>query len=70
MQREEALRNGDYVRAEILNRPAEQYIGTIASYDKNNPLVQKLLENRKYITERTNLLLAASETEKILKTQY
>lgn len=67
MQREEALRNGDYVRAEILNRPAEQYIGTIASYDKNNPLVQKLLENRKYITERTNLLLAASETEKNIK---
>lgn len=67
MQCEEALRNGDYVRAEILNRPAEQYIGTIASYDKNNPLVQKLLENRKYITERTNLLLAASETEKNIK---
>lgn len=38
MQREEALRNGDYVRAEILNRPAEQYIGTIASYDKNDLL--------------------------------
>lgn len=67
MQREEALRNGDYVRAEILNRPAEQYIGTIASYDKNNSLVQKLLENRKYITERTNLILAASETEKNIK---
>lgn len=65
MQREEALRNGDYVRAEILNRPAEQYIGTIASYDKNDPTVQKLLEKRAYIAERTNLILAASETEKI-----
>ena len=30
MQREEALRNGDYVKAEILNRPAEKYIGTVA----------------------------------------
>lgn len=67
MQREEALRNGDYVRAEILNRPAEQYIGTIASYDKNDPTVQKLLEKRAYIAERTNLLLAASETEKNIK---
>ena len=67
MQREEALRNGDYVRAEILNRPAEQYIGTIASYDKNDPTVQKLLEKRAYIAERTNLILAASETEKNIK---
>lgn len=67
MQREEALRNGDYVRAEILNRPAEQYIGTIASYDKNDPTVQKLLEKRAYIAERTNLILAANETEKNIK---
>ena len=67
MQREEALRNGDYVRAEILNRPAEQYIGTIASYDKNDPTVQKLLEKRAYIAEITNLILAASETEKNIK---
>lgn len=67
MQREEALRNGDYVRAETLNRPAEQYIGTIASYDKNDPTVQKLLEKRAYIAERTNLILAASETEKNIK---
>lgn len=67
MQREEALRNGDYVRAEILNRPAEQYIGLVASYDKNDPAVQKLLEKRAYIAERTNLILAASETEKNIK---
>lgn len=67
MQREEALRNGDYVRAEILNRPAEQYIGLVASYDKNDPAVQKLLEKRAYIAEITNLILAASETEKNIK---
>lgn len=67
MQREEALRNGDYVRAEILNRPAEQYIGLVASYDKNDPTVQKLLEKRAYIAEITNLILAASETEKNIK---
>lgn len=69
MQREEALRNGDYVRAEILNRPAEQYIGlvVVASYDKNDPAVQKLLEKRAYIAEITNLILAASETEKNIK---
>lgn len=62
MQREEALRNGDYVRAEILNRPAEQYIGLVASYDKNDPAVQKLLEKRAYIAEITT-----SETEKNIK---
>lgn len=67
MQREEALRNGDYVKAEILNRPAEQYIGLVASYDKNDPAVQKLLEKRAYIAEITNLILAASETEKNIK---
>lgn len=67
MQREEALRNGDYVRAEILNRPAEQYIGLVASYDKNDPAVQKLLEKRAYIAEITNLILAASKTEKNIK---
>lgn len=67
MQREEALRNGDYVRAEILNRPAEQYIGLVASYDKNDPAVQKLLKKRAYIAEITNLILAASETEKNIK---
>lgn len=67
MQREEALRNGDYVRAEILNRPAEQYIGPVVSYDKNDPAVQKLLEKRAYISERTNLILAASEIEKNIK---
>ncbi len=67
MQREEALRNGNYVRAEILNRPAEQYIGLVASYDKNDPAVQKLLEKRAYIAEITNLILAASETEKNIK---
>lgn len=67
MQRGKALRNGDYVRAEILNRPAEQYIGLVASYDKNDPAVQKLLEKRAYIAEITNLILAASETEKNIK---
>lgn len=39
----------------------------IASYDKNDPTVQKLLEKRAYIAERTNLILAASETEKNIK---
>ena len=42
MQREEALRNGDYVKAEILNRPAEKYIGTVASYEKIYKYVKKI----------------------------
>lgn len=63
MQREEALRNGDYVKAEILNRPAEKYIGTVASYDKNNPKVRNLLQCRRLNSIHEQLLLAAEEVE-------
>lgn len=67
MQREEALRNGDYVKAEILNRPAEKYIGTVASYDKNNPKVRNLLQCRRLNSIHEQLLLAAEEVEKQIK---
>ena len=67
MQREEALRQGDYVKAEILNREPEKYLGPIVSGDKNNPVVQNLLECRKLRSERENLIQAANEQEKILK---
>lgn len=67
MQREEALRNGDYVKAEILNRPAEKYIGTVASYDINNPKVRNLLQCRRLNSIHEQLLLAAEEVEKQIK---
>lgn len=67
MQREEALRNGDYVKAEILNRPAEKYIGTVASYDINNPKVRNFLQCRRLNSIHEQLLLAAEEVEKQIK---
>lgn len=58
-QREDALKNKDFVKAEILNRAPEQYLGANICIDKSNSKVINLLERRKEIQERNKLIKAS-----------
>lgn len=66
-QREDALKEKDYVKAEILNRAPEKYLGPDKCRDKSNPKVIDLLERRKSVKERNSLVKAVYMLETINK---